>query len=103
MNFFNRHQSPLIEVELKIIGFFLYEYVNIVTRINIKAGGSPSDVVRAASDSGELPERLSYYLNKYRRDLTLLLNGEPLRSGRFRKGCLKNYDSMLIFFPLSGG
>lgn len=103
MKFFRRQPRSRIDVELKIIGFFLDEYVNIITRINIRSGDSPADMVRAACDMGKVSERLLFYINKNRGELTLLLNGEILPSGSFRKGRLNNYDSMLIFFPISGG
>ena len=103
MKLFNQHSLPQIEVELKIIGFFLDEYVNVVTRITIRSDSSLADIVRAAYDMGIVSMRLSSYLNTNLRELSVLLNGEAFSSGGFRRTCLQNSDSVLIFSPLSGG
>lgn len=103
MKFFRRQPRPQIDVELKMIGFFLDEYVNIVTRIKIKSESSPVEMLLAARDTGIVSKRLYSYLNRKRREIPVLINGQAIPGNDLKKACLHSCDSVLIYSPLSGG
>ncbi len=103
MILFRKKPRARITVELKIIGFFLGEYVNVVAKLAMDEGCSPSRMLREAREEGLISPALHAHLRRHRRAFSFQRNGELLPPGSYRRARLAAGDSLLVFSALSGG
>jgi thiamine biosynthesis protein ThiS len=101
-HFLPKTSQPRISVELKIIGFFYGEYINILDKVTIDQGCSPSDLLRASRKSGLVSPDLYKHLRNIKK-YVIQCNGEVIPTENVSKTSLVDGDSILIFSFVAGG
>jgi hypothetical protein len=98
-----RVNSARVTVELKVLGFFAGDYVNIITPVTVDDGAPVAELLSAARAARVLPKHLYSHLRRTRKSYGVMLNGETLSAGGRRKLRLRGGDSISFFSALSGG